>query len=223
MPRILFVEDDPEMSIFVQDWLESEKFRVEHTADGADAWQIMEMTSFDLIILDWELPSIHGVELCRKFRAKGGTTPVLMLTGKGHLDDKVSALDVGADDYLTKPFHLAELSARLRALLRRGNVAAENKLIAGDIEIDRVKHEVKVRGAVVKLFPRDYDLLEFLMTNANTVYSADSLLMHVWNMDGDANETAVRSCIKNLRKKICASDEGCPIVTVHGVGYKFEK
>lgn len=221
MAKILLVEDDPDLSAFVREWLEFEKFRVEQVDDGADALQMLQVTTFDVVILDWDLPSMPGTELCRRFRAAGGTTPVLMLTGKQAIDDKVAAFGVGADDYLTKPFHLNELSARLKALLRRGTVASDNKLRLRDIELDRLTHDVYVKGELIKLYPREYDLLEFLMTNPNVAFSADDLLSKVWTMDANASETAVRTCIKTLRRKISGESDDSPIETVHGVGYKF--
>lgn len=221
MAKILLVEDDPDLSAFVREWLEFEKFRVEHVDDGADALQMLQVTGFDLVILDWDLPSMSGTELCRRFRASGGTTPVLMLTGKQAIDDKVAAFGVGADDYLVKPFHLNELSARLKALLRRGTVASDNKLRLRDIELDRLTHDVYVKGELIKLYPREYDLLEFLMSSPNVAFSADELLSKVWTMDANASETAVRTCIKTLRRKISGEPDDSPIETVHGVGYKF--
>lgn len=221
MAKILLVEDNPELARNVRDWLEFQQYRVECTADGADALQLLGAANFDLIILDWEIPSIQGVDLCRKFRAQGGSTPVLMLTGKDRVDEKVHALDAGADDYLTKPFHMNELSARLRALLRRGAVAVDNKIKRGDLELDRDKHEVWLGRQLIKLYPREYDLLEFLMTNPNVVFSANDLLQSVWSLDADASETAVRTCIKTLRRKVTADGAQPSIETVHGVGYKF--
>jgi DNA-binding response OmpR family regulator len=221
MANVLLVEDNQELARNVREWLEFNKYRVEWAADGADALQLLDASVFDLIILDWEIPTVQGVDVCRKFRTRGGSTPVLMLTGKDKVDEKVQALDAGADDYLTKPFHMNELAARLRALLRRGPVAADHKLKKGNIELDRDRHEVRCSGELIKLYPREYELLEFFMNNPNTVFSANDLLQSVWTLDADASETAVRTCIKTLRRKVTPEGAESPIETVHGVGYKF--
>ena len=137
MAKILLAEDDLELAARLTEWLKFNKYTVEHVANGNDACQMLELSSFDLVVLDWDLPGKSGVEVCANLRNKGGSTPVLMLTGKDESQDKIQALDSGADDYVTKPFNMGELGARLRALLRRGKVESSNRLLAALPEPER--------------------------------------------------------------------------------------
>lgn len=222
MAKILLVEDDLLLADNVKQWLTFNNFSVEHATRGDDAMHLLEVSNYDLVILDWDLPELSGVEVCREFRQKGGETPVLMLTGKDLILDKVKALDAGADDYVTKPFHMDELAARLRALLRRKSVTASNRISAAWLELDRTTHEVLSNGAKVRLFPKEFALLEVFMANPNRVYSATDLLSTVWTYDSEASEETVRTYVKTLRKKITIEGKDNPIKTVYGIGYKFE-
>jgi DNA-binding response OmpR family regulator len=168
------------------------------------------------------LPELSGIELCRQYRSRGGTAPVLMLTGKGTISDKESGFDAGADDYLTKPFHMKELSMRLRALLRRATAFTGDVLRVKDIELEPSNHRATRNGADLNLLPKEFALLEFLMRHPNQVFSAEALLSRVWASETDTTVDAVSTCIKRLRKKIDSEDQPSLIRTVHGVGYKLQ-
>lgn len=223
MAKIIIVEDDKELAGVLQDWLVSEHHVVDTVDNGSEADQLLRHYAFDLIVLDWDLPGMPGVDVCRNFRSRGGQTPILMLTGKGEIKDKTMGLDAGADDYLTKPFHPDELSARVRALLRRpAPVSATNELKAGDLVLEPSTYRVTRGGKEVRLLPKEFALLEFLMRHPNVVFSADALIDRVWSTESDASPDTVRTNIKRLRQKIDADESRPVIVTVHGVGYKLD-
>lgn len=164
---------------------------------------------------------MSGVELVQKFRASGGKTPILMLTGRNSVPEKTEGLDAGADDYLTKPFDLNELSARLRALLRRPPEVAATVLKAGDLVLDPTSHEVLLCDKPVSLLPLEFSLLEFFMRHPNHVFSHNALVERVWKSESNATAEAVRTCVMALRKKITEKGKQSMIRTVHGTGYKF--
>jgi DNA-binding response OmpR family regulator len=222
MAKILLVEDDDELAKKITSWLELEHHFVEWTNRGKDAVERLEFFQFDLVVLDWQLPELEGIEILEHFRNRGGKTPVLMLTGKAELQDKMKGLDSGADDYLTKPFHPKELTARVRALLRRNTAVYDDVLRAGSLELNTVSHRVTVQGNEVKLQPKEFALLEFLLRNPKDVFSVEALLNRIWPSDSDASPDTVRVCITRLRNKI--NVEGSPpiIRTVHRLGYQIE-
>lgn len=222
MPKILIVEDDVGLSKMVRDWLTFEHHMVETANNGRDGLEKLQVYEYDLVILDWELPEVTGVEILREIRGRGSNMPVLMLTGKSSVNDKEEGLDAGADDYLTKPFHMKELSARVRSCLRRagGNVA--NVLKVKDVELDPASFRVTRGGKEIQLLPKEFAMLEFLMRHVNQVFSAEALLSRVWASESEATVDAVSTCIKRLRKKIDQPDTDSFIRTVHGVGYKVE-
>ncbi|HEY9754125.1 MAG TPA: response regulator transcription factor [Oculatellaceae cyanobacterium] len=222
MAKVLVIEDDLSLSRMIKDWLTVEHHNVETVADGNQGSEKLQYYQYDLVILDWQLPGMEGVQILKEFRNKGGVTPVLMLTGKNTIVDKEVGLDSGADDYLTKPFHMKELSARIRALLRRPTQVVGNILTAGQFKLDPTNHIVTKGGAELKLLPKEFALLEFLMRHPNQVFSADALLNRVWASESDATIDALTSCIKRLRKKIDADSDSSSIRTVHGVGYKLD-
>lgn len=236
MARVLLVEDDPTLSSRLVQWLERERFEVQHTASGDEALGLLKTYSFDLIILDWILSGISGVEVCRSYRACGGRSSVLMLTRKSDIQDKEEGLDAGADDYLPKPFHPREFSARVRALLRRQPGYAAEILKVGDLVLDKAAHKVTLKGESIKLFPQEFALLEFFMKHPNQIFSNQALLERVWPIDSDATTDAVRTCLKSLRKKIDKTGdknidgeipgnshkESQYIQNIHGVGYLFK-
>jgi DNA-binding response OmpR family regulator len=221
--KILLVEDDTGLSRMVRDWLTFEHHLVETADNGRDGLDKLQFYQYDLVILDWELPEMTGIQICKEFRSRGGTTPVLMLTGKGTIGDKESGYDAGADDYLTKPFHMKELSLRLRALLRRGGTALQSDTLKfRDLELEPGSHRVTRQGKDLQLLPKEFALLEFLMRHPNQVFSAEALLSRVWASETDTTVDAVSTCIKRLRKKIDVDGQNSIIKTVHGVGYKLE-
>ncbi|HEY9871647.1 MAG TPA: response regulator transcription factor [Candidatus Obscuribacterales bacterium] len=222
MAKILLIEDDPALGRMVKDWLTFEHHLVELSADGGEGWDRLQVYEYDLLIIDWDLPEKSGLEICREFRAQGGTTPILMLTGKRSISDKESGFDAGADDYLTKPFHTKELSARVRALIRRSERFLGNILKHKNLVLDPVARTVKRDGKDVDLLPKEFSLLEFLMRHPNQVFSAEALLSRVWSTDSDAGVDAITTCIKRLRKKIDVQGNPSVIRTVHGVGYRLD-
>ncbi|HEY9712601.1 MAG TPA: response regulator transcription factor, partial [Chroococcales cyanobacterium] len=182
----------------------------------------LQFYEYDLVVLDWQLPGLEGVDILKEFRSGGGITPVIMLTGKNSISDKETGFDSGADDYLTKPFHMKELSARVRALLRRPSTFVGNVLKAGQLELDPGNFKATKNGAEIKLQPKEFSLLEFFMRHPNQVFNTDTLLNRVWASESDATSDALTTTIKRLRKKIDAEGERSFLTTVHGVGYKME-
>lgn len=222
MAKILVVEDDKHVLTVICDLLSSENYLVETAENGLDAEQLLNMSRFDIIILDWNVPGITGVELLRRFRRNGGSTPVLMLTGREALNDKELGFTTGADDYLTKPFHLKELALRINALLRRTPKLTGDVLQNGDLMLDRARYMAERNGEKLELLPKEFDLLEFFMRHPDQVFSLEQLLAHVWASDAEASTQAVRQCIKRLRKRV-GDEDGTIIRSVYGAGYKMDK
>lgn len=219
--KILLVEDEKDLGEEVQTWLARDGHVVEVVENGQTAIDVLRVTNFDLIILDVMLPGLDGFEVCRQFRARGGTTPLLMLTAQTSVDSREKGLDLGSDDYLCKPFALKELSARVRALLRRTTSGKTNTLTARNITLDSVTRTVTCAGAEVRLEPKEFALLEFFMRNPNHVFGSDALLSRVWASESDVVADTVRCYVKNLRKKLAAAEGPPLIVTIHGLGYRF--
>jgi DNA-binding response OmpR family regulator len=222
MAKILIVDDNSELSDNIKEWLSGEQYIVDTCADGVQALQYLSTYEYDAIVLDWTMPKISGVEVCRQYRGTGGTTPILMLTGRRTLDDKEEGLDAGADDYLTKPFEVRELSARLRALIRRAAKAPGNVLKFGNIVLDKDKHQVMKIGQEVKLMPKEFAILELLLSYPNKVFSAEALIERIWSAESDASPEIVRKYINRLRKEVDTEGQPSIIRTVHGVGYALE-
>ncbi len=223
MPKVLIVEDDVRLARVIDDWLTGESYAVEHVASGPAAMERLKSTQYDVLILDWQVPGMTGLEVCKEYRANGGAGVVLMLTGKKEIANKEEGLDSGADDYVTKPFHMRELSARLRALMRRSREIKTNVIKIGDLELDSVSHVVTKGDKQLSLMPREYALLEFFMRNPGKVFSADTILDKVWSNYSEASPDTVRVHITKLRSKIDTDGEESLIKTLHRVGYKFEK
>lgn len=221
MAKILVVEDDAELGESYRDWLTQEKHTVEILTDGGEATLRLKTYQYDIIVLDWNLPKVSGLEICQQYRALAGTTPILMITGKNTVDDKVMGLDAGADDYLTKPFHLKELSSRIRALLRRPTPVLDNTLVVGSLELNSQMRCVKRNGKEIPLLPREFALLEFLMRHPGEIFNPEALLNRIWNSESESSIYTVYTYIKTLRRKIAGDDGKSPIVNVHGVGYKI--
>lgn len=223
MLKIFICEDDEDLADELQEVLSSDGSSVEIAECGADARQCLARETYDIIILDWELPDASGPELCKEFRERGGTTPVLLLTGKGKTSDKETGLDSGADDYLTKPFDFLELRARLRALTRRAERPfLDNVISRGDLTIDPSKFYASKSGESLHLVPKEFALLEFFMRNPGQVFSADSLISHVWTADEEVSPDTLRTHIMVLRRKIDKPGQESLLETVHGVGYRFK-
>ncbi|MBX9666471.1 MAG: response regulator transcription factor [Candidatus Obscuribacterales bacterium] len=219
MAKILLVEDERDLAKQLEDWFKREQHTIEVAYSGNEALSHLQSSKYDLVILDWMLPHVSGLEVLQQMRSRNNRTPVIMLTAKDSEDDKEKGLDSGADDYVTKPFSLRELSARTRAALRRSSQAAKTVLTAGDVELDPISRTV-TRGSVeVHLEPREFNLLEFFMRHPQQVFSADALIDRVWPSDTLISTDAIRTYIKILRKKL---DNEKSIQNVRGVGYKFE-
>ncbi|MBX9722315.1 MAG: response regulator transcription factor [Candidatus Obscuribacterales bacterium] len=220
MAKILIVEDDRVMAGLIEDLLRQQMHQPEVTNNGTDGAYLVKHYSYDLIILDWDLPGQSGLEICRQYRADGGTAPVLMLTGRAATVDTESGLDSGADDYLVKPIQARVFLARIRALLRR----AEKHFVQECIEFRHLKLDSQLRkiwkgGNEVSLLPLEFALLEFMLKHSNIVLSYDQLIDSVWSSDSEATSATVRKCVERLRKKIDLEGKGSVVETVHGIGY----
>jgi DNA-binding response OmpR family regulator len=222
--RILVIEDEPKIAGALKRGLEQERFAVdvEHDSDSGLGAALNE--PYDLMIIDRMLPgSMEGLEICREIRGKGISTPVLILTAKDQVVDRVTGLDSGADDYLVKPFAFEELLARIRALLRRPKESKGNILTVGDLSLDTVSHDVKRDGQSITLSSKEFALLEYLMRHAGQVVNKDAIISHVWNFDADILPNTVEVYIGYLRTKIDKPVKEKPLIyTLRGFGYKLE-
>lgn len=223
MAKILVVEDDMDMAYMIADVLGFEHHTVECVTDGQEGLDRLKLYKYDIALVDWNLPSLNGPEMCQMYRASGDTIPILMLTGRLDVSEKQVGLDAGADDYLTKPFHQVELTARVRALLRRASrVMTSNVLQVRYLTLDTESFKVCLDDKEVRLLPKEFSLLEFLMRHKNQVFSVDALLDHVWKAESESTPDALRQCLARLRKKI-DRDEHPPIIkTIIGRGYTIE-
>jgi two-component system, OmpR family, response regulator len=220
--RILVVEDEVKIARAIAKGLENDGHAVEIVHDGDDAFFWATEQSFDAIILDVMLPGRDGFTVCRDLRAAGVFTPVLMLTARGSVEDRIGGLDVGADDYLVKPFAFGELLARLRALLRRGPAERAPEIVVGDIVIDPAAHTVTRAGQPVELSAREFALLEYLARNPGQVLRRGDILDHVWEADYGGLSNVVDVYVGYLRKKLEKPFHSQVIHAVRGVGYKLE-
>lgn len=219
MSKILVAEDDLGLADVIRERLMYERHVVEVANDGEAALELLNAYDYDLIILDWQMPRKTGIEVVRAYRAKGGQTPILMLTGKNTLDDKEAGFESGADDYLTKPFQSRELVMRVKALLRRPVDYSGGLLKIGALSLDNTAHKVCYHDKDVQLSPKEFSMLEEMMKHPGQVFSAAALLDRVWGGEEDVAEDTVRVVIKRVRQKL---GEPSPIQTVHGVGYKLD-
>jgi DNA-binding response OmpR family regulator len=222
MAKILVVEDEPDLSEPIKVFLTHEHHIVEVIDNGAEALDRLRFYKYDVIILDWMLPGMLGVDVCKQFRTSGGTTPILMLTARKQTHEKVEALDAGADDYLTKPFDVNEVGARVRALLRRPHGVTSNVLKVRNLVLETGTFKVTRDDKDIQLLPKEFALLEFLMRHPNQVFSAEAILDRVWASDSEASPETIRTYVKRLRQKIDTEGNQSIISTVHGVGYKLE-
>ncbi|RMG03060.1 MAG: DNA-binding response regulator [Nitrospirae bacterium] len=220
--KILLVEDEENVADFIRRGLEEEEFIVDVSYDGKDGFLKATTDEYDLIILDVMLPGVDGVDLCKLIRMKEIITPILMLTAKDTIEDKVRGLDSGADDYLTKPFAFDELLARIRALIRRKSLSVE-PLKCADLKLDPLKRKVSRAGKDIYLRPKEFGLLEFLMRNKNKVVSRSEILKNVWGYDFDPATNVVDVHINFLRDKIDRDYDKKLIKTVRGSGYMIRE
>jgi DNA-binding response OmpR family regulator len=219
--RVLLVEDDKSVASFVQKGLDAEHYAVDLAADGDEAQFMVEQFDYDLLILDLNLPRLDGLEVLKRARAAKSSLPVLVLTARSRVEDRVKGLDLGADDYLTKPFAFSELSARIRALLRRGQRPAEVVLRVADLEMHRVERVVTRAGRRIELTPKEFALLEYLLRNAGRCVTRAMIIEHVWNLSFDTMTNVVDVYINYLRKKVDEGFDRNLIHTVRGAGYQL--
>ncbi len=221
--RILVIEDEEGISNFLKAGLESEYYAVDVAGDGEQGLYLAKINDYDLILLDYMLPKMNGDDVCSSIRKAGKTTPILMLSVKSEMITKVDLLNRGADDYLTKPFSLEELLARMRALLRRPNAIMHECMQIDDLTLDSTSHRVTRGEKEVSLTRKEFMLLEYLLKNKGNTVSRGMLLEHVWDMNVDPFSNTIESHILNIRKKISADGKKDLIQTVSGVGYKIQE
>jgi two-component system OmpR family response regulator len=221
--RVLIVEDEAKMAGLLRRGLEREGFAVDAIANGEEAVWKAEAVGYDAILLDLMLPGIDGLEVCRRLREAGVWSPILMLTARDAIPDRVAGLDRGADDYLTKPFSFAELLARLRALIRRGQSERPSIIEVGDLRLEPATHQVWRRKAEVELSAKEFALLETFMRRPGEVLSRFQLLEHVWDYDYENRSNVVDSYVRFLREKIDRPFGVVSIETVRGAGYRLRR
>lgn len=226
--RLLLVEDEPDLGAAIKRVLNQEAYVVDWVLDGAEAWSYLEnkWTHYTLAIFDWLLPGLSGVELCQRLRAQGKSLPVLMLTARDRLEDKVVGLDAGADDYLVKPFGMAELLARLRALQRRSPELQSQQLRVGDLILDYGTHSVSRQHPnsdeqVISLTIKEFQLLEYLMKHPNQIVTQEQIRNQLWEINAEPASNVVAAQIRLLRRKL-AEDSNVPLIeTIYGIGYRL--
>ena len=217
--RMLVVEDEKELADALGRGLEQQGYAVDIAYDGEEALELFEVNGYDLILLDLNIPKIDGVEVCRQIRQSGSSTGILMLTARSGLDDRVNGLDQGADDYLVKPFHMSELLARVRAILRREGETRHTILRTGDLVLDPNAMRISFKDIEIPLTAKEFGILDYLMRNAGRVVSQEELLEHVWNEDANMFTHTLKVHINNLRKKLGTAGADDLITTVKGMGY----
>ena len=226
--RVLLVEDEPDLGKAIKQRLNQEKYVVDWVLDGTEAWEYLESqwTQYTLAIFDWLLPGLSGLELCKRLRARHSPLPVLMLTAKDQMEDKVAGLDAGADDYLVKPFGMEELLARLRALQRRSPQLQPQELTIGRLTLDYSTRTVCFQNTlgeklVISLTTKEFQLLEYFMKHPNHILSSDQIRNHLWEVGAEPISNVVAAQVRLLRRKLASF--GCDelIETLHGMGYRF--
>jgi len=222
MTKILLVEDDNNVADNLKFWFTSQGYQFEHVTSGEDGLQMLNNFTFDVVLLDWTLPGITGLEVCKRYRKDGGDSPVIFLTGRGDIESKEQGLDLGADDYLVKPFDARELAARIRSILRRPASLLPSDIRIGDMTLDPKTRTITVNGASHHLMPREAALLEYLMRHPNRIFGSRDLLDAVWPSDSDASTETVRSWMRNLRQKLAAAGKDGLIKTIKSAGYMIE-
>jgi DNA-binding response OmpR family regulator len=221
--RILIVEDDTDLGEFIGKGLREERYAVDLAVDGEEGLQLAGENPYQLIILDIMLPKLDGLTVCRRLRANGNTTPILLLTARDSIQDRVSGLDTGADDYLTKPFAFVELLARVRALMRRGGPQHLARLKAADLELDPASRRAWRAGREITLTNKEYALLEFFLRNKNRVLTRTAIIQHVWDLSYDPMTNIVDAHVRALRAKMDRDFSPPLITTVRGAGYMLEE
>jgi DNA-binding response OmpR family regulator len=226
--RVLLVEDEPDLGAAIKRTLTQQKYLVDWVIDGTDAWAYLEnsWTQYTLAIFDWMLPGMSGLELCKKLRYQKNPLPVLMLTAKDSMEDKVAGLDAGADDYLVKPFGMAELLARLRALQRRSPQFQPQQLTVGYLTLDYGSSTVVCQNATgdkqaLSLTNKEFQLLEYFMKHPNQIVTTEQVRNQLWEVSAEPISNVVAAQMRLLRRKLASSGCGNPIETLHGMGYRL--
>lgn len=222
--KILLVEDDAYLAEALAEALTDQRYAVDIATDGEVAWDQIKILPYDLILLDVMLPKLDGIHLSQRLRAHNYSIPILMITARDTSTDKVIGLDAGADDYMVKPLDLAELLARIRALLRRGGASSPPTLVWDKLRLDPATYEVSYNGKILRLTGKEYSLLELLLRNERRILSRSVIIEHLWSLENPPEEDTVKAHIKSLRKKLRAV--GAPddfIETVHGLGYRLKQ
>ena len=221
--KILLAEDEVDLNNVVTRYLKKNGYSVDSVLDGEEALDYLEYGEYDLVILDIMMPKVDGFEAIKKLRNKGNHTSVLMLTARDSADDKVKGLDLGADDYIVKPFDFNELMARIRAVVRRKYGNSSNKLVIGDLILDTSEKSVTRAGKQIELTGKEYEVLEYLMQSKNRILSRDQIKEHVWDFDYEGDSNIIDVLIKNIRKKIDIETGKQIIYTKRGLGYVIKE
>lgn len=219
--KVLVVEDNPDLNDLLRDTLVTRGFQVTTVDTAEKGLDILSTEEFRLIILDWELPGKSGLELCAAARTQGVSSSILFLTARSDIDDRLSGLDTGGDDYLTKPFEMREMLARISALLRRAPTPPRTVLRHGAIELDKERNSVSVNGSPVSFTTQEIAILDLLLSQPSRVFSIDEIIRQAWQTDSEGSNQAVRSAIMRIRTKLNPDDDNPVIVSIKGVGYKF--
>ena len=221
--KILLAEDEVDLNNVVTRYLKKNGYSVDSVLDGEEALDYLEYGEYDLVILDIMMPKVNGFEVIKKLRDKGNHTSVLMLTARDSADDKVKGLDLGADDYIVKPFDFNELMARIRAVVRRKYGNSSNRLVIGDLILDTSEKSVTRAGKQIELTGKEYEVLEYLMQSKNRILSRDQIKEHVWDFDYEGDSNIIDVLIKNIRKKIDIEAGKQIIYTKRGLGYVIKE
>jgi two-component system copper resistance phosphate regulon response regulator CusR len=221
--RILVIEDEKKVARFIKHGLEEERYIVDTAHDGIEGFDMAVNNHFDAILLDLMLPGKDGFTLLKELRDAGVATPILILTARNATEDKVTGLDLGADDYLSKPFSFEELAARLRSILRRSSPEKTTKLRCGDLQLDTVSHLAYRSGKEIELTTKEYALMEYLMRNKNRILSRSTITQHVWKHNFDPESNIIDVYIKRLRSKIDSENQKPLIQSIRGVGYRMRE
>ncbi|MCH7650483.1 MAG: response regulator transcription factor [Nitrospinae bacterium] len=217
--RLLIVEDEKKVAGFIKKGMEEETYAVDVAYDGEEGFHLAELNQYDMIILDLMLPKMDGLEVLTRLRDKKVNTPILLLTAKDAVEDKVAGLNKGADDYLTKPFAFSELLARVRSLMRRGQAETKTELKVGDLNLDLVSHKVKRNSEEIELTGKEYSLLEYFMRNEGKVLTRTMIAEHVWDYNFDTFTNVIDVYVNHLRKKIDKKYPSKLLHTLRGIGY----
>ena len=219
--NVLFVEDEAKIANFVRAGLKEQGFVVDYCDNGDEGYLRALDNEYDAIVLDIMVPGKDGLSILKELRRLGRNTPVILLTARNELDDRLCGLNLGADDYIAKPFFVEELAARIHAVIRRSVGVRQNLLSVGPLRLDRITREVTCNQQVIELTSREFNLLEYLMRSPGRVFTRTQILEHVWGYDFNPNTNVVDVCIQRIRKKIDPVDQAGPIESIRGVGYRF--